>query len=173
MSVLQMKSLRFFSVIFILLVVFSCSGNGANPYDMSNTANPAPNLITGGQPSIDDLNKMAKEGVKTIVNLRTRGEFTKFDEKLEVEKLGMKYVLIEVDGSDGITLKNAEVLDSFLNEGENTLVHCASSNRVGGLLAYRAFRLKGRSSEEALALGKKAGMRSTEKKVRKLIESDK
>lgn len=168
-----MQGLRNCAVIFISLLIFSCSGNGSNPYDMSNTANPAPNLITGGQPSIDDLDKMAKEGVKTIVNLRTKGEFTKFDEKLEVEKLGMKYILIEVDGSDGITVKNAELLDSVLNEGENTLVHCASSNRVGGLLAYRAFRLKGRTSTEALALGKKAGMKSTEKKVRQLIEADK
>ncbi len=173
MQFLQTKSLRLSSVILTLLIILSCSGNGNNPYDMSNTANPGPNLMTGGQPSIDDLNKMAKEGVKTIVNLRTKGEFKQFDEKLVVENLGMKYVLIEVDGSDGITLENTELLDSILNEGQNTLVHCASSNRVGGLLAYRAFRLQGRSTAEALAFGKKAGMRSTEKKVRQLMESDK
>jgi len=172
-----MQVQRNFSVILISLFIFSCNSpygdNGTNPYDMSNTANPAQNLITGGQPSIDDLNKMAKEGVKTIVNLRTKGEFTKFDEKSEVESLGMKYVLIEVDGSDGITLENAKRLDAVLNQGENTLVHCASSNRVGGLLAYRTFRLQGSSSAEALALGKMAGMRSTEKKVKQLLEADK
>ena len=138
--------------------------------DMSNAANPLNNLTTGGQPSFKDLELLAHSGVKTVINLRTNSEFKGYDEKKAVESLGMKYISIEVDGSDGINLENANKLDQALaNLQEPTLLHCASSNRVGGLLAYRAYKLQGQAIESSLQLGKAAGMRSTENKVRALI----
>ncbi|MBV1911193.1 MAG: hypothetical protein KUG78_17995 [Kangiellaceae bacterium] len=138
--------------------------------DMSHTANPAKNLITGGQPSLLDLSRLAEAGTKLIINLRGNGEFSEFDEKEAVEKLGMKYISIPVAGGSEINLDNAKQLDRALNNLTlPVLVHCASSNRVGGLLAYREFKLKQRSSSDALAFGKSAGMRSTSKVVKTLI----
>ncbi len=164
------------NALFFIIVLFSLStGSWANQklenLEMSNRANPSDNLITGGQPTKQDLHLLAKKGIKTVINLRTKGEFSQFDEQQVVEGLGLKYVVIEVAGSDGINLENAQKLHEALGDlKEPALVHCASSNRVGGLLAYRAFKLQGLSAEKALELGKNAGMKSTEKKVRKLLE---
>jgi len=147
--------------------------DSSREFDMRNSATPAYNLLTGGQPSLRDLEKLAKQGNKVVVNLRTKGEFDKFDEKAAVEKLGMKYVSIEIGGGEDINLENVKRLDAALNGlNEPALVHCASSNRVGGLLAYRAFKLQNQSASEALAFGKKSGMRSTVKTVKKLIAAE-
>ncbi len=156
------------------LLILSCTQGGNlgefAAFDMHNAAAPAEKLMTGGQPSKHDLERLAESGTKVIVNLRTKGEFRKFDEKSVVEGLGMTYVSIEIAGGDDITEENARRLDIALNElKEPALVHCASSNRVGGLLAYRAFKFQNKSAEEAFAFGKSAGMSSTGKKVKKLI----
>ena len=162
------------SVYVIALIASSAiASDHKTALEMKNTAEPLTNLMTGGQPSIKDLQTLAANGTKVIVNLRTAGEFKQFDEKKVVEDLGMKYVSIEVAGSDGINIENAQILDNVLKDmSQPVLVHCASSNRVGGLLAYRAFKLQGQSAEDSLKLGKAAGMRSTEKKVLSLIKAN-
>ena len=48
------------------------------------------------------------------------------------------------------------------------LVHCASGNRVGALIALSAAD-EGVPVEEALARGRAAGMTSTEARVRELL----
>jgi len=167
---------KHFTVLICLssLLILSCSQGGNTgkfaAFNMINAAEPMTGLTTGGQPSLDDLKLLAESGTKVVVNLRTKGEFKRFDEKKAVEDLGMTYVSIEIAGSDGITAANAKRLDDALNNlKQPALVHCASSNRVGGLLAYRAFKFQEKSAEEALAFGKKSGMSSTEKRVKKLL----
>ncbi len=169
-----MRSAQLIFISFLSVFVLACNSSGNKgefaKFDMINAAAPTKNLMTGGQPSIADLKMLAAGGTKVVVNLRTKGEFNRYDEKSEVEKLGMKYVSIEIDGRDGITLEKAKLLDASLNNLEQpALVHCASSNRVGGLLAYRAFKIHNQSALEALTFGKSAGMRSTEKQVKKLL----
>jgi len=161
-----------------LLMVLSlslqvCSNESNNPagYDMRNTAIPANNLTTGGQPSQSDLEKMAKNGVKVIVNLRTKGEFRKFDEKKVVESLGMKYVSIPIGDDKDFNINNVKLLDEALaGLTSPAVVHCASSNRVGGLLALRENLIKNVSAQDSMVFGRKAGMRSTAKTVKKLLK---
>ena len=45
-------------------------------------------------------------------------------------------------------------------------MHCASGNRVGGLFALKAFYVDGKTPEEALEIGRSAGMTRTEAVVR-------
>ena len=51
------------------------------------------------------------------------------------------------------------------------LVHCASGNRVGGLLALMQARSGGMTTEQALEFGRKAGMVGTEARVRELLDA--
>ena len=46
---------------------------------------------------------------------------------------------------------------------------CASSNRVGAMFALKAIWLEGDDQEEAMALGKRAGMKSLTGTVEKLL----
>jgi len=165
---------RLWSIMLLFIILQGCGGSGNKgkfaEYDMYHMAAPQKDLLTGGQPSLEDLQRLAKRGTKVVINLRTKGEFKRFNEQQVVERLGMKYVSIEIDGSDGITAKNAQRLDEALNQlKQPALVHCASSNRVGGLLAYRAFVIQKKSPQESLAFGRSAGMSGTEKKVKKLL----
>ena len=131
---------------------------------------PRPELFTAGQPAPSDWAAIAARGVTTVVNLRTPQEMGGRDEAAEVQAAGMRYVSIPVAGADGIDAANADALGAALRSAQGpVLVHCASGNRVGGLLALMAVREEGASAEQAIALGRAAGMASTESRVRALL----
>jgi len=50
------------------------------------------------------------------------------------------------------------------------MLYCASSNRVGAMLALKAHWVDGESPEEALELGLAAGLTSLERSVRDLLD---
>lgn len=133
---------------------------------------PRPGLYTAGQPAAGDWEAIAARGVSTVVNLRTAAEMQGRDEAAEVRAAGMRYIEIPVAGADGITEANARLLrDALADSTGPVLVHCASANRAGGLLALSEARHGGVAPEHAIALGRKAGMASTEARVRALLES--
>ena len=138
---------------------------------LKNIKMPAKGLVTGGQPGKDDLRLLAERGVENVVNLRSEGEFDGFDEANQVDQLSMTYSALPVKGAAGVTVENARKLDKILSglKGD-TLIHCASGNRAGALLAIRAAIIQGEDIEKAMALGKAAGMTRLENKTRATIE---
>ena len=138
-----------------------------------NAAEPLPGLLTGGQPSEDQLTQAKSLGYKSIVNLRGIGEpGTETEPQLAIS-LGLEYVHIPVSGPHDISVEKAKALSDALEEVEApTIVHCASGNRVGALLAMRAFHVLGESAESALKFGRQSGMTRLEAFVRsKLVRS--
>ena len=134
---------------------------------------PRPGLYTGGQPSADAWSSMAAAGVGTVINLRPDAELAGRDEAAEVRAAGMAYHQIPVAGAGDINAANADRLWTLLKEAKGpVVVHCASGNRVGGLLAVAMVRHGGLDADAALALGREAGMASTEAKVRTVLASD-
>lgn len=134
---------------------------------------PRPGLYTGGQPAADAWTAMAAAGVGTVINLRPDAELAGRDEAGEVRAAGMAYHQIPVAGADGITAANADRLWSLLKDAKGpVVVHCASGNRVGGLLSIALARHGGLEPEAALALGREAGMASTEAKAKAVLASD-
>jgi len=132
---------------------------------------PAPGLITGGQPTADDFKALAAAGLKHVINLRPTTEDAGFDEAALVAQLGMRYTVIPVAGAGDLTEDNARKLDAAMaaTAGQPTLIHCASSNRVGGLLAVRAARVQGKPNEEALAFGRAGGLTKMEPQVAQIL----
>lgn len=130
------------------------------------------NLLTGGQPSQADLLQLKNAGVTRIINLRTPAEEVPFDEQAEAEALGLEYVSLPVAGADGVTSENARRLDELLQGDEKTLLHCASGNRTGALLAIRAHEIEGESVEDSIQFGRAAGMDSLEARVRRLLDEE-
>ena len=131
---------------------------------------PVNGITPAGQPDAATLKVFAENGYAAVIDLRTAGEDRGLDEQAVVEELGMTYVAMPI-GHQGITYENAEVLDKLLAEfGEPVLLHCASSNRVGALLALRA-SMQGADDETALAIGRKAGLTRLEPAVRDALKS--
>jgi uncharacterized protein (TIGR01244 family) len=129
-----------------------------------------PGLYTSGQPAPGDWNAIAANGIATVVNLRTAEELAGRDEAAEVRAAGLHYVQIPVAGADGITADNARRLHDALSPGHGqVLVHCASGNRAGALLALEQAEFHGVPADATLALGRKAGMTSTEPRLRQAL----
>ena len=122
-------------------------------------------------PSEGALSAVAAAGYKTVIDLRGPKEDRGLDEKKTVEGLGMKYVNLPVNGASGVSYENANALDKLLADlPKPVLLHCASSNRVGALLALRA-KAKGTDSEKALDLGVASGLSSLKPVVEKKLEA--
>ncbi len=134
---------------------------------------PKPGVYSAGQPAADDWVAIAEAGVRTVVNLRTPAEMKERDERAEVAAAGMRYIEIPIDGIGGITQENARRLSEAMAGAEGEmLIHCASANRAGALLAV-ALAQQGMASEDALAIGRMAGMKSTEARaIEAIAESD-
>ena len=141
----------------------------AQSTDLPNRKEPLPGITTAGQPSAEQLAAAAKTGVKTVIDLRALTEDRGMDERATVEKLGMSYVTLPVDGGEGVTYANATALDKLLADAKGpVLLHCASGNRVGALLALRD-KLKGADNDAALALGVKSGLGGLKPTVEKKL----
>lgn len=137
--------------------------------DVANLQVQNPTQLSAGQPTKEQLQKLAKLGVKHVINLRPEAEQS-WNEQQYVESLGMQYYSIAVAGKQGVTMQKARELAKLMTrlEDEPVLVHCASSNRVGALIALSAYG-NGLSVEAAMLKGKQWGMKSLTPVVENLI----
>lgn len=93
------------------------------------------------------------------------------DEASEVATAGLVYRQLDVGGIRDITDANAAQVQAWIDEAPGpVLLHCSSGNRAGALLAMIAVR-NGAPPEEALEVGRRAGMTSLEEPVRVLLDS--
>jgi uncharacterized protein (TIGR01244 family) len=139
--------------------------------DMMFVADFGADLVVGSQPTRSDLALLKAAGVTAVVDLRSPGETRGFDEAAVAAEIGIHYVNLPIAGADDVTARNAAKLDAVLQEQDGkALVHCASSNRAGALIALRA-AAAGASVDDALAIGRRAGMTSLEPVVRSRIET--
>lgn len=118
-------------------------------------------LIVGGQPDAAAIERAKAQGVTTIINLRPSSEAGQAEAQAAITAHGLRLVTIPVDGAAGLTEDNARALDGALLEaGEgSTVLHCASGNRVGALLALRAFHAGGLATSDALQVGRASGLK--------------
>lgn len=137
---------------------------------VKNGRMPLAGVLTGGQPTDGQLTALRDAGYKTVINLRQPDERGTRDEPAKVVELGMAYVSIPVAGKAGLTEENAAALAAAMAAAERPLLlHCGSGNRVGALLALKAFQLDGASAEQALELGIAGGVTRLEPAVRELL----
>ena len=182
----RLRSLRAVLLVAVLPALAGCSHQGV---PAAPTAPPAPaespliairnarvpvdGVLTGGQPSEEEIERVARAGFKTVVNLRTEGEGGTWDEEPVVTALGMRYIAIPVAGADGITVENADKLAQVVADEDlhPMFVHCGSGNRIGALFAIKAFHLDGEDAEAALAIGRAAGLTRLEPVVKERLEN--
>jgi protein tyrosine phosphatase (PTP) superfamily phosphohydrolase (DUF442 family) len=108
------------------------------------------NVITGGQPTAEQLKSVSEEGFETVVNLATERPDSTLDEAGLVRSLGMAYYHIPVEWNDP---KPAD-FESFENviQGlgdQKTLIHCAANFRVTAFFSLYAMKHLGWSEARA------------------------
>lgn len=125
-------------------------------------------LYSAGQPTEAELAALARKGVRTIINLRHPSEANDFDEAATAAAAGLRYVAIPVAGAADLTPETVARFGRELAQARAcgpVLVHCASSNRVGALIALEQAWVQGQSADVALAAGRAAGLAGLEPAV--------
>lgn len=129
-------------------------------------------IVTGGPPDAAALTRAKTAGFSTVITLRLELEAGFAAEQSAAAEIGLRFVSIPVDGAAGVTESNARLLDEVLAESTgHVLLHCASGNRAGALLALRAFYVQEKSIEEAMQIGLAAGLTNLQSAVRANIEA--
>ena len=96
----------------------------------------SPQVRAGGQPLASDLEKLKREGVTTVVNLRLEGEespLTPAEERVLSEKLGLAYhhLPASLDNLNANQVK--ELRDILRNSHGPVFVHCGMGQRACSL----------------------------------------
>ncbi|HWO22208.1 MAG TPA: sulfur transferase domain-containing protein [Kofleriaceae bacterium] len=136
------------------------AATGLGSIAIPNARTATDQILTGGQPTDEHLQQAKDNGVKVVVNLRTKAEESQYaTEAAKVESLGMKYVTLPIDGKtgEGMNEENAKKLAELLAE-KPVLVHCTSGERVGALFALKAFYVDKYPADAALKVGKDNGL---------------
>jgi uncharacterized protein (TIGR01244 family) len=130
-------------------------------------------ISSSGQPDQKSLKLFADSGYALVIDMRGPDEDRGMDDfQGAVEATGMQYLPFPVVGAESISFETAEKLDELLQNNEGPiLIHCASGNRVGALLALR-YSLSGANDEDAIAYGRNAGMTRHESRVREVLEAE-
>jgi uncharacterized protein (TIGR01244 family) len=133
-----------------------------------NQCRPDNRLFCGGQPTPEQLQAFAREGGGCVVNLRPDAEMGGWDEGAAVRALDMEYVHIPVAGADDLNRDAATRLADAMKhfDADHLMVHCASGQRVGALVALKAGWVDGLSADRAIELGRQAGLERLEPVVR-------
>jgi uncharacterized protein (TIGR01244 family) len=135
--------------------------------ELTDGAQPFDGIVTSGQPSREQFDRLDKTGIRTVVNFRPHDEKGAWNERERAEEMGLEYINIPIAGADDLNRPTAERFDDALrNHPAPFLVHCSSSNRVGAMFALRAFWLQDKSAEESLEIGRSAGLSGLETAVR-------
>jgi len=131
-----------------------------------DSVTPVDGKTSAGQPDQAALAVFSENGYVAIIDMRGEAENRGMDERAVVESLGMDYVLLPIASEDDISFENAQKLDELLAAYDGpVLIHCASGNRVGALLALRQ-SVNGADDEAAIEYGKQGGLTGLEPVVR-------
>ena len=108
-------------------------------------------LITGGQPTEEQVKSAAAEGFKTIINLATIDpRHSLADEAGLVRSLGMTYYHIPVEWGNPQESDFDEFEQVFKQvAGNKTLLHCAANFRVTAFYSLYAMKNLGWSQTQA------------------------
>ena len=173
-------SLRHVVVIALISAAAFVSAREPEPTMSSSVVSPGAWLrvqgdgrYSAGQPTAEQLQTLSAHGIGVVIDLRADSETPELDEAALVRAIGLDYHNLPVGGAAGLTRDNVQALDRLIADAGDRplLVHCASGNRVGAMMALRERWLRGATPEQALAVGRDWGMKSLEPDVDALLRA--
>jgi uncharacterized protein (TIGR01244 family) len=143
---------------------------GAEVPAVANALTPEQGVTVAGRLAPKDIKSLRQAGVRYVVDLTADAETPEFDEAAAVRTAGIGYANLPIRGAADLTRQNVAAFDDLLRGATRPmLVHCASGNRVGAMVALRAAWIDGSPVEEAVSLGKAWGLKGLETEVRDRI----
>jgi uncharacterized protein (TIGR01244 family) len=117
-------------------------------------------LYRGAQPRAGGIRKLARLGIKTVINLRGEDEDARAEQR-EVEALGLRYFAVSLPGLQRPSDEQVERVLAIINAAENqpVFVHCRhGEDRTGLIVAVYRITRDGWTGEQAKAEAKRYGM---------------
>lgn len=138
-----------------------------------NVTFPASHRVASGRLQPGDMAALKHAGIRNVIDLTVDSETPDFDEATAMRAAGIEYHNLPIRGAQDLTRANVVQFNQLLLDAgtEPTLVHCASSNRVGAMIALRAALIHGESTEAALTEGRRWGLKSLQPAVRERLEA--
>ena len=131
--------------------------------DIPNACQPLPDLVTGGQPSEEQLVAFRAAGGQVVLDIRAAREPRPLDEVAVAERLGLEYIVIPVTTGQVTDATLERIVDALRKaHGRPTLFHCASGNRVGAALIPYLVLDQGMEEEDAVQQALRVGLTSPE-----------
>jgi protein tyrosine phosphatase (PTP) superfamily phosphohydrolase (DUF442 family) len=130
---------------------------------VANACQILPNVVTGGQPTAEQLKALKEAGAGIVLDLRDPMEPRPIDEPALVRQLGLEYINIPVRAGslDDTTLEH--ILTVLRGAGDRTVFfHCGSGSRVGGALIPYFILDQGLEEQDAVDQAMRVGLRSAE-----------
>lgn len=127
---------------------------------LQNACRPYPWLVTGGQPTEEALEALAKAGFRDVFDLRGVNEPRGFDEPGVARSKELRYHAIPVTPADFSDATFTAFRHHLAAHGPEKpmFIHCASGNRVGAALLPWLVLDKGLSEEDALEMARTVGL---------------
>lgn len=167
-----MNQTPFFSILLALLLSSASFANETEVPFVPNARSPIEGVVTAGRLAADDIERIREGGIRHVIDLTLDDETPDFDEAKVVRGAGIRYSNLPVEGASGLTLENVQAFDLLLRESDRpVLVHCSSGNRVGAMAALRAAWIDGKTTEDAITIGKAWGLGGLEDEVREQIDT--
>ena len=122
-----------FSITAVLAFASVAVAAGPETFSIPNATFPEPGLMTAGQPTGEQIQILAEEGYRTVLDLRLPGELHDFDEPEAARQNGLAYVNVPVtlDSLDQATIDR--FLEAMRKAARPMILHCGSSQRSGAL----------------------------------------
>src|SRR5687768_2648414 len=128
-----------------------------------NARQVLPNLVTGGQPTEEQLAALKRAGGEVVLDVRDPMEQRPFDEPAKAAELGLEYVNVPISPGATGDQKMERILETLRrNSDRQVFFHCGSGNRVGGAMIAHLMLDHGMEEEEAVTEAMRMGLRSPE-----------
>lgn len=130
---------------------------------VANACQLLPNVVTGGQPTAEQLEALSQADRAIVLDLRDPMEPRPLDEDALARRLGLEYVNVPVRAGALDDLVLERILGVLRAAGDRTVfVHCGSGNRVGGALLPYLILDQGMEEQDAVEQAMRVGLRSAE-----------
>jgi len=131
-------------------------------------------LTVGPQPSESELESLANDGVRSVVNFRTAGEedqpLSPEEEGEKVKAAGMNYLHIPVS-MDGMDMSQVdEFRKQYTSLSGPVFAHCKSGKRAGAMMMMHTAVENGMTGEQALEQAKNMGFECDQPELEQFVK---
>lgn len=116
-------------------------------------------FAAGGQPNAAEIQQLAEQGFKSIVNLRSPDEAGVLnDEQQQAEAAGLEYVNVPLSPAQSDDELAAKVLTAVQTLPTPIFMHCGAGARGGALALIALATQEGLNQEQVLAKAEELGI---------------